>query len=112
MSFSCQKSIQLFQSSFNTIRSVETTLNVSVFMTQIIYVFVNPIIIVSSVSCTIRHLINVTRVWREEIVFKMIQMIRTTSFVFVLRVIKEIDVNSAFKHLVSLSIHLSITRKQ
>ena len=113
MGFYFQESISLFQPSLNTIRSVKMILNVSVFMTKTIYVFVNQIIIVSSVSYTILKLIIVTRVCLEENVLKMIQKMRTNSFVFVPLVIEGIDVNSTWKHLVSLSIHfLSMTRKQ
>lgn len=105
MHFYFQISSSQLQLSFNTIIFVETTLNVSVFMMSIIFVFASQVDIVSNVSAMIRNSIIAITVYMEENVFKVIDRIPLTIFVFVPLVTKDIFVNSACSRLASLSIH-------
>lgn len=77
----------------------------SVSMIKLISVFVDRVTLVLNVSFTILNSINVTSVCREASACKVIQLIATISFVFVHRVIKDIDVNSTCRYLAPLLIH-------
>ena len=92
----------------NIITFVEMILNVFASTTKITYVFVNMIIIVLIVfNMTLKSII-VVNVFPMENVLEM----TITSSVFVHDVIKVIDVNSIWKHLVLLLILFLLTNRK
>ena len=92
---------------FNTIGSVKMTLNHFVSMIKIICAFANLMSFVLNVSTMILNLTIVTNAFREEIVFKVIQLISVIFCAFAHLVIQEDIVNSTPSLFHSLLINFS-----